>query len=517
MNKGIDALCEAAAGWLGRRYCAAARDRSRRMKSWCSTARARGCFSPPSRPRAGSVADAARPAMLIPNPFYAAYAAGATRGRIASRSICRRPRPRGFLPDLDALSDELLARTVALYHRLAREPAGRGRRPRLSRAHRRAGAPVRISGVQRRMLFRDLHQARARRHARSGGARFRQRGRVPVAVQALEPAGPAHRLCRRRPTDSWRAFWSCATSPRRKCRCRPSGSPSPPTATKRMSKRTGGSTRRNSISPTRSSATATAIGDRPAVFSCGSTCRRRAATRPLTLRLWREARPARHSGPLSRARPGRRLQSRPRLHSRRHGAGPRNHGRGAASPRRGAGLRGSMPAIDRGLDRLTFLPEALRDALRRRLRELGGLALILVAPCSRSRSRPGRCRTLRSAMPPMRRCATCSGVPGAIVADLLMQLLGLAALALVLPIAIWGWRLAHPSAAAARAHARCCSGSSRVLLAAAFAAACRAAPAWPLPVGLGGVVGDAMLRVARPGLPAARCPAWRRDAGGRDR
>ena len=38
-----------------------------------------------------------------------------------------------------------------------------------------------------------------------------------------------------------------------------------------------------------------------------------------------------------------------------------------------------MPAIDRGLDRLSFLPEALREALRRRLRELGGLALILVA------------------------------------------------------------------------------------------------------------------------------------------
>ena len=34
------------------------------------------------------------------------------------------------------------------------------------------------------------------------------------------------------------------------------------------------------------------------------------------------------------------------------------------------------------------------------------------------------------------------GVPGAIVADLLMQLLGIAPLALVLPIAIWGWRLA---------------------------------------------------------------------------
>src|SRR6201999_2489104 len=33
------------------------------------------------------------------------------------------------------------------------------------------------------------------------------------------------------------------------------------------------------------------------------------------------------------------------------------------------------------------------------------------------------------------------GQPGAIVADLLMQLLGLGALALLLPLAVWGYRL----------------------------------------------------------------------------
>ena len=51
----------------------------------------------------------------------------------ASLSICRRRAQRGFLPDLDALDDTLLARTVALLSRLAVKPAGRGRRPRLSR------------------------------------------------------------------------------------------------------------------------------------------------------------------------------------------------------------------------------------------------------------------------------------------------------------------------------------------------------------------------------------------------
>ena len=42
----------------------------------------------------------------------------------------------------------------------------------------------------------------------------------------------------------------------------------------------------------------------------------------VTLRLWREAGSARRARPLSRARAGRRLQSRARLHPRRHGAGP---------------------------------------------------------------------------------------------------------------------------------------------------------------------------------------------------
>ena len=38
-----------------------------------------------------------------------------------------------------------------------------------------------------------------------------------------------------------------------------------------------------------------------------------------------------------------------------------------------------MSVIDRSLDSLSFLPDSVRDALRRRLRELGGLALIALA------------------------------------------------------------------------------------------------------------------------------------------
>ena len=85
------------------------------------------------------------------------------------------------------------------------------------------------------------------------------------------------------------------------------------------------------------------------------------------------------------------------------------------------------------------------------------------------------------------------GVSGAIVADLLIQLLGVAALALVLPIAIWGWRLAtHRPLQRERIRLAFCVLA--VLLAAACTAALPRTPAWPLPVGLGGVVGDWMLR-----------------------
>ena len=38
-----------------------------------------------------------------------------------------------------------------------------------------------------------------------------------------------------------------------------------------------------------------------------------------------------------------------------------------------------MAVFERGLESLNFLPDAMRDALRRRLRELGGAALIVLA------------------------------------------------------------------------------------------------------------------------------------------
>jgi S-DNA-T family DNA segregation ATPase FtsK/SpoIIIE len=86
------------------------------------------------------------------------------------------------------------------------------------------------------------------------------------------------------------------------------------------------------------------------------------------------------------------------------------------------------------------------------------------------------------------------GRGGAIVADVLTQLLGLAALALILPIAIWGWRLASHRRLS-RERIRLGFWALAILLWAACAAALPRSAAWPLPAGLGGVIGDWMLRL----------------------
>src|SRR5450432_3892618 len=64
-----------------------------------------------------------KPAILIPNPFYPAYAAGA---RAAGCEAIYLPTTlaNGFLPDLDALDDATLARTVAIYLASPANPQG---------------------------------------------------------------------------------------------------------------------------------------------------------------------------------------------------------------------------------------------------------------------------------------------------------------------------------------------------------------------------------------------------------
>ncbi len=151
-----------------------------------------------------------------------------------------------------------------------------------------------------------------------------------------------------------------------------------------------------------------------------------------------------------------------------------------------------MPAIDRSLDAVAFVSEHFRDILRRRLSEIAGLVLTTVAflaavaLASWSVQDPS---LSNAAQTPVRNLL---GMPGAIFADLAMQLLGLAAVMLLLPEMLLGWRLLSH---------RATGGKWRNLLwilatffAAAFASTLPRIGSWPLPTGLGGVFGDAMLR-----------------------
>jgi DNA segregation ATPase FtsK/SpoIIIE, S-DNA-T family len=156
-----------------------------------------------------------------------------------------------------------------------------------------------------------------------------------------------------------------------------------------------------------------------------------------------------------------------------------------------------MPAIDRSLDNLAYLSEYLRGVLRRRLRECSGLALIGVAASAAAALATWSVRDPSFSHATSASVRNMLGAPGAVAADLLMQLLGLAAIAFVLPIAIWGWRLiTHRELN--RELARVAAWLIGVFLAAGFASCLPRSATWPLPTGLGGVVGDALLRA----------PAW---------
>ncbi|QXX75433.1 DNA translocase FtsK [Methylovirgula sp. HY1] len=88
------------------------------------------------------------------------------------------------------------------------------------------------------------------------------------------------------------------------------------------------------------------------------------------------------------------------------------------------------------------------------------------------------------------------GAWGAIIADLTMQMLGLAAIVFLLPITIWGWQLLRMHRLA-RIGWRVLFWLVGCFATAAFAGLLPVTGRWPLPTGLGGVLGDALLALPR--------------------
>jgi len=121
-NKGMDAFGVAVAQWLGRRYTLE-RPVDPVSEVLVLNGTREGLFLAALAAKNWVTPRAGRPAVLIPNPFYAAYAAGAI-GADCEPVYLPTTKATGFLPDLDALSEELLARTVAFYIASPANPQG---------------------------------------------------------------------------------------------------------------------------------------------------------------------------------------------------------------------------------------------------------------------------------------------------------------------------------------------------------------------------------------------------------
>ena len=140
-NKGIEPFRRAVAAWLARRYkLARAVDPESEVLVLNGTRE--GLFLAAIAAKRWVPRRAGKPAVLIPNPFYAAYAAGALAADCEPVYLPA-TRESGFLPDLEVLDDALLARTVACYLASPSNPqgavAGRAYLDRLTTLARRFG------------------------------------------------------------------------------------------------------------------------------------------------------------------------------------------------------------------------------------------------------------------------------------------------------------------------------------------------------------------------------------------
>ena len=151
-----------------------------------------------------------------------------------------------------------------------------------------------------------------------------------------------------------------------------------------------------------------------------------------------------------------------------------------------------MPAADRSLDIVAFVSEHFRDIMRRRLRELAGLTLLTLALLGAIALATWSVQDPSLSHATQKPIHNLLGFPGAIFSDLAMQLLGLAAILLLAPEALLGWRLLSHRPLGDKW--RSLVWIFVTFFAAAFFSTLPRIGRWPLPTGLGGVFGDAMLK-----------------------
>jgi S-DNA-T family DNA segregation ATPase FtsK/SpoIIIE len=140
-----------------------------------------------------------------------------------------------------------------------------------------------------------------------------------------------------------------------------------------------------------------------------------------------------------------------------------------------------------------FMPDDVVAMLRRRLAELIGLAVIVLATALVVALATWSVQDPSFNHATDARVQNWLGFPGAIVADFLMQLFGIASIAAIMPGAVWGWQLVTHRPLQ-RLRYRTVAWTLGVAFASGLAATMPMTPHWPLPAGLGGVLGDALIR-----------------------
>jgi len=151
---------------------------------------------------------------------------------------------------------------------------------------------------------------------------------------------------------------------------------------------------------------------------------------------------------------------------------------------------------------IDHVPASVREFPKRRVAEITGLvalvgvASLTLALLTWSVSDPSLNHATNG------RVHNLLGAPGAIAADLVMQFIGLASAALLAPPAFWGWSLVTKRRLE-RPRLKIALYLTGVIAAAGLASLLPAPGSWPLPTGLGGVVGDAILALPHRLLPAS--------------
>lgn len=230
-NKGIEPFRHAVAAWLKNPY-KLARPVDPETEVLVLNGTREGLFLGAIAATRWVTPRAGKPAVLIPNPFYAAYSAGALAAGCEPVYLPA-TRATGFLPDLGALDDTLLARTVACYIASPSNPQGavadRKYLDRLVKLARRFGFLVFADECYCENTTRMPRPACSRR-------------RLPISQMSwCFTRYPNARICPACASDFRLVIgdfsvpiWSCATSRHRRCRHPPNMSRLPPTKMKCM-------------------------------------------------------------------------------------------------------------------------------------------------------------------------------------------------------------------------------------------------------------------------------------------